>query len=241
MLKTKTRPGRWLKTSNAFGQNYADPPGAERWLYAVNSRGGSVSDAQMRRVDNLLRELDDCGALSRLSRLFLHASENWYQATADAITGGVAIPDTGTPWFKGRGFGADTHGQGVDLNAEPTDAPALYTEASASYGGWTLPRQGVPLYAGFYVGNRIAADDLRLYVNGEPPAKIATTPALPWPPGDKFRASANALDAFTASYPTVPPVSTIAAVSFFGAGLDDVARAGMADALAKYLAAFGVQ
>ncbi len=227
--------GHLLRVVNPLSTGKGEIDGVEKWLNAVNSRGGTVSDEQYRRVDTLARTLQAAGVWPKLDRMWLVCAEDWYQSTADICAGQVAQPINAPEFVAGLGMLRAVQSQNLNLVYVPDPIDGNYSQDSTSFGVWTvaMPDEGKPMaFDGWGLSNRLAPDDLRLYVGNAQLGDTLTEPDLPLAT-EPFNAQGVPRDYAQAAW------SALAVVSI-GGGLDDAQRTALFDAVCTYLAAFNI-
>jgi hypothetical protein len=229
--------GHFIKTVNPLSkEGVSEIPEVEKWLASINSRGGWASEEQVRRIDTFVRTLKLSGVLPKLDRAFLVCAEDVYQSTTDLVATEIAQPLNGPEFAPNIGMRRYAQDQNLNLVFVPSPT-GNYNETSTSFGVWTvpLPDEGTnkpPPFNGWGFSNRLAPDDLRLYINNAQSGGVITEPDLPLAT-QPFNAQGVPRDYADASW------SALAAVTI-GAGLDDADRTVLFNAVAAYLSDFGI-
>jgi hypothetical protein len=111
---------------------------AAAWKAAVVGDGGTVSDARLTLVDDLITELKSGGVWSALERLWLFWSENAKSALRDIVAAELATAVSGPTFTTDRGYAGDGGSSYVDSNYNPSTDGVNYTQDSACLFVWVL-------------------------------------------------------------------------------------------------------
>jgi hypothetical protein len=108
---------------------------ASKWRSAVLAAGGSVSDAQKRRVSTIIRSLKSASVWSTLDRLWLFAAENSTQALIDLVSRSTATAVNSPTFAAMQGYAGNGISSYVDSGYNLSTA-TNYKQNSGHVGVW---------------------------------------------------------------------------------------------------------
>jgi hypothetical protein len=151
------------------------------WKTAVIANGGTVSDARLVLVSNLIEGLKFDGVWAPLDRLWLFAGENSASALTDLV-GDTLTTATNSPTFTvDRGYTGDGSSTFISGNSNPTTIGANYVRDSACQFAWDVTgggSSGAGALCGGLTGgaavNGIGPDNSGTYTYGLNSVNVAT-------------------------------------------------------------------